>query len=62
MKIVEYFLLVIWLNKCKVLSLFLRFFKKIIVALTWVNNKSKIVIKNPGNVIRINDANTTIQG
>lgn len=62
MKIVEYFLLVIWLNQCKVLSLFLRFFKKIIVALTWVNNKSKIVIKNPGNVIRINDANTTIQG
>ena len=62
MKIVEYFLLVIWLNQCKVLSLFLRFFKKVIVALTWVNNKSKIVIKNPGNVIRINDANTTIQG
>ena len=62
MKIVEYFLLVIWLNQCKVLSLFLRFFKKIIVALTWVNNKSKIVIKNPGNVIRINDADTTIQG
>ena len=62
MKIVEYFLLVIWLNQCKVLSLFLRFKKKTIVALTWVNNKSKIVIKNPGNVIRINDANTTIQG
>ena len=62
MKIVEYFLLVIWLNQCKVLPLFLRFFKKIIAALTWVNNKSKIVIKNPGNVIRINDANTTIQG
>lgn len=62
MEIVEYFLLAIWLNQCKVLSLFLKFFKKIIVALTWVNNKSKIVIKNPGNVIRINDANTTIQG
>ena len=62
MKIVEYFLLVIWLNQCKVLSLFLKILKKIIVALTWVNNKSKIVIKNPGNVIRINDANTTIQG
>ena len=62
MEIVEYFLLAIWLNQCKVLSLFLKFFKKIIVALTWVNNKSKTVIKNPGNVIRINDANTTIQG